>query len=92
MPGVNSPDFLPSFVLQGILDSARGPLHALADAGEALDGEWISMPYVPEAQLGYAIAALRPGDVVMVKGSNGSRTGALVAALRDSSNAAANAG
>lgn len=62
MPGVNSPDFLPSFVLQGILDSARGPLHALADAGEALDGEWISMPYVPEAQLGYAIAALRPGD------------------------------
>jgi zinc protease len=62
MPGVNSPDFLPSFVLQGILDSARGPLHALADDGEALDGEWVSMPYVPEAQLGYAIAALRPGD------------------------------
>jgi UDP-N-acetylmuramoyl-tripeptide--D-alanyl-D-alanine ligase len=41
---------------------------------------------------GLLLSALRPGDVVMVKGSNGSRTGALVAALRDSSNAAANAG
>ncbi|MGA8172256.1 MAG: UDP-N-acetylmuramoylalanyl-D-glutamyl-2,6-diaminopimelate--D-alanyl-D-alanine ligase [Methylocystis sp.] len=36
------------------------------------------------------LAALRPGDVVMVKGSNGSRMGALVAALRDSSGNASN--
>ena len=41
---------------------------------------------------GLLLSALRPGDVVMVKGSNGSRTGALVAALRNSSNAAADAG
>ncbi len=36
------------------------------------------------------LAALRPGDVAMVKGSNGSRMGALVAALRNSANPAAN--
>ncbi len=62
-PGVNSPDFLASFVLQGILDSARGPVHALADAGEALDAQWVSLPYVPEAQVGLATAALgQSGD------------------------------
>ena len=61
MPGVDSPDFLPSFVLQGILDSQRGPLHALVDSGEALDAEWVSMPYNPAAQLGFATAALGPG-------------------------------
>ncbi|MFN2460535.1 MAG: M16 family metallopeptidase [Candidatus Velthaea sp.] len=60
-PGITSADFLPSFVLQGILNSRRGPLRALVDTGEALDGEWISMPYVPEAQIGIAAAALRPG-------------------------------
>jgi UDP-N-acetylmuramoyl-tripeptide--D-alanyl-D-alanine ligase len=38
------------------------------------------------------LSALRPGDVVMVKGSNGSRMGALVAALRNSANTAAKAG
>jgi zinc protease len=58
LPGVESPDFLPSFVLQGVLDSPRGNVHALADSGEALDAQWISLPYVPEAQLGLASAAL----------------------------------
>jgi zinc protease len=63
MPGLESPDFLPSYVLQAILDSDRGPLHALANSGEALDAEFISEPYVPEAQLAYATAALGPrGD------------------------------
>jgi UDP-N-acetylmuramoyl-tripeptide--D-alanyl-D-alanine ligase len=33
------------------------------------------------------VAALRPGDVVLVKGSAGSRMGAVVAALRDASSA-----
>lgn len=61
MPGIDSPDFLPSYVLQGILDSARGPLHALADTGDALDGEWLSLPYVPAGQLAFATAALPQG-------------------------------
>ena len=61
MPGVDSPDFLPSFVLQGVLDSPRGNVHALADSGEALDAQWISLPYVPEAQIGLASAALGSG-------------------------------
>jgi zinc protease len=69
LPGIESPDFLPSFVLQGVLNAQRGALHALADRGEALDGEWFSLPYVPEAQLGFATAALAPGDdpVAMTK-------------------------
>jgi zinc protease len=61
LPGVDSADFLPSFVLQGILDSQRGPLRGLVDAGVALDAQWVSLPYVDEAQLGFATAALRPG-------------------------------
>ncbi len=61
MPGIDSPDFLPSYVLQAILDSARGPLHALADTGAALDGEWVSFPYVPAGQLAFATAALPQG-------------------------------
>ncbi|GAC1591133.1 MAG: pitrilysin family protein [Candidatus Velthaea sp.] len=61
MPGIESPDFLPSFVLQGILGSQRGSLRGLVDSGEALDGSWDSFPYVPETQLGFATAALRPG-------------------------------
>ncbi len=61
LPGVNSPDFLPSFVLQGILDSQRGSLRGLVDSGVALDAQWVSLPYVDEAQLGFATAALPPG-------------------------------
>jgi zinc protease len=63
MPGVDSPDFLPSYVLQAILDSQRGPMRALVDEGDALDAEFTSEPYVPEAQLAFATAALGPqGD------------------------------
>ncbi|MBD5655046.1 MAG: insulinase family protein, partial [Candidatus Eremiobacteraeota bacterium] len=61
MPGLDSPDFLASYLLQEILNSERGPLRALVDSGEALDSEWDSMPYLPEAQLAFATAALRPG-------------------------------
>ncbi len=61
LPGVDSDDFLPSFVLQGILDSQRSPLRSLVDTGAALDADWVSLPYVDEAQLGFATAALRPG-------------------------------
>ncbi len=62
MPGLIDPDFLASFVLQGVLGADRGALHELGDEGLALDGDWTSMPYAPEAQLGFAIAALAPGS------------------------------
>lgn len=62
MPGIDSPDFLASFVLQGILDADGGALHALADDGLALDGEWQFMPYTQDAQLAFAVAALSPGS------------------------------
>ncbi|GAC1493735.1 MAG: pitrilysin family protein [Vulcanimicrobiaceae bacterium] len=62
-PGVTSPDFLASFLLQQVLASQRGTIRGLVDAGEALDASWISLPYVPEGQLGMATAALGPaGD------------------------------
>jgi zinc protease len=62
MPGIESPDFLASYVLQGVLGSPRGALHALADDGKALDGDWQALNYFPEGQLSFAIAALTPGD------------------------------
>jgi zinc protease len=62
LPGVQSPDFLPSYVLQAILDSPSGPLRGLVDSGEALDAEWTSEPYVPEAQFAVATAALAPSS------------------------------
>lgn len=61
MPGVASPDFLASFLLQQVLGSDRGALRALVDSGNALDASWVSMPYVAEGQLGMATAALGPG-------------------------------
>jgi zinc protease len=61
MPGIDSPDFLPSYVLQAVLDSQRGPLRRLGDTGEALEGEWLSLPYFDEGQLSFATAALTPG-------------------------------
>ncbi len=61
MPGVSSPDFLASFLLQQTLDATRGPLHELANSGQALDGEWVSFPYFNEGQLGFATAALPQG-------------------------------
>jgi len=66
MPAINSPDFVASYLLQQVLGAQRGPLHALVDAGQALDGEWISMPYLPEAQLAFATAALGPGGDPLV--------------------------
>jgi zinc protease len=62
MPGIESPDFLPSYVLQAVLDSDRGPLRRLGDTGEALEGEWLSLPYFNEGQLAFATAALAPGS------------------------------
>lgn len=60
---------------------AAGPLaKALFDAlPPERRGEWAATPEAVEAQL---LADVRPGDVVMVKGSNGARTWTLAAALR----------
>jgi UDP-N-acetylmuramoyl-tripeptide--D-alanyl-D-alanine ligase len=60
---------------------AAGPLtKALFDAlPESHRGAWGETPAEIESAL---LAALRPGDVVMVKGSNGARTWQLAAALR----------
>jgi zinc protease len=62
MPGIDSPDFLASYVLQGVLGSTRGKLHALAENGQALDGDWQPLNYFPEAQMSFAVAALAPGN------------------------------
>jgi zinc protease len=62
LPGLDSPDFLASFVLQGVLGANRAALHELGDDGLALEGEWQSMPYMIEVQLGFAVAALAPGS------------------------------
>ncbi|HEV8022719.1 MAG TPA: pitrilysin family protein [Candidatus Lustribacter sp.] len=62
LPGLNDPDFLASFVLQGVLGADRGALHQLGDDGLALEGEWSSTPYYPEGQLSFAVAALAPGN------------------------------
>ncbi len=61
LPGIDNTDFLASFVLQGILGSQRGALRGLVDSGAALDAQWESLPYVNEAQIGFATAALGPG-------------------------------
>jgi zinc protease len=62
MPGLDSPDFLASFVLQGVLGADGSALSELGDEGLALDGEWQSLAYFPEGQLGFAVAALSPGS------------------------------
>ncbi len=59
-PGVDSPDFLASYMLQQVLSSERGALRSLVDSGAALDSQWVSYPYFPEGQLGVAVAALGP--------------------------------
>ena len=62
LPGVESgADFLASFLLQQALGAERGPFRALVDRGEALDAQWLAMPYFAEGQLGMATAALAPG-------------------------------
>lgn len=76
-PGVDSPDFLASYMLQQVLSSERGTLRSLVDSGEALDAEWVSYPYFPEGQLGIAVAALGPNA------NPSSMTTRLEAILRD---------
>ena len=61
LPGVRDPDFISSFVLQAVINSERGELRALAANGEAIFSGFQSTPLLPDAQLGFAVAALGPG-------------------------------
>jgi zinc protease len=60
MPGSNSPDFAAAEVLADVLSSQRGDLYALVPAGKALFAGF-SLNDLPEASLGYAMAAFPEG-------------------------------
>ena len=60
MPGYNSEDYAASRVLAGILSSQRSNLFALAPEGKALYAGF-SLSTLPEAALGYAVAAFPKG-------------------------------
>jgi zinc protease len=62
MPGSNSPDFAATQLLADVLSSPRGSLYALVPEGKALYAGF-SLSSLPEASLGYAMAAYpRAGD------------------------------
>jgi zinc protease len=61
-PGVRDPDFIASYLLQATLNSERGELKAIAAKGEALFTDVQSGDLLPEAQLVYVTAGLRPND------------------------------
>lgn len=73
--------------LAGPLEEAHADL--VFCAGPLMQSLWDALPakrragYAPTAQelAAEVLAAVRPGDVVMVKGSNGSKAGAIAAAL-----------
>ncbi len=60
MPGSSSPDFAAAEVLADVLSSQRGDLYALVPAGRALFAGF-SLNDLPEASLGYAMAAFPAG-------------------------------
>ncbi|TAM61885.1 insulinase family protein [bacterium] len=62
LPGVNSKDYVTSFLLQAVLNGERGPLRALTTQGLAIGSGFQAEPALPESQLGYAVAAVAPGQ------------------------------
>jgi zinc protease len=60
MPGSNSPDFAATQLLSDVLSSQRGSLYALVPEGKALFAGF-SLSSLPEASLGYALAAFPKG-------------------------------
>jgi len=60
LPGYDSPDYAASWVLADALNSQRGGLFALAAAGKALTTGF-SLSTLPQAGLGYAVAAFPKG-------------------------------
>lgn len=61
LPGSNSPDFAATQLLADVLSSQRGTLYALVPEGKALYAGF-SLSSLPEASLGYALAAYPKGD------------------------------
>ena len=60
MPGSNSADYAATQVLADVLASQRGTLYALAPEGKALYADF-EMSSLPEASVGYALAAFPKG-------------------------------
>src|SRR2546427_8351306 len=60
LPGSASPDYAATRVLADVLGSRRGELYAMAADGRALDTGF-SVTQLPEAGIGYAVAAFPPG-------------------------------
>ncbi len=61
MPGFDSPDYAAAQVLADVLSSQRSELYALAPAGKALYTDF-SLDSLPQAGLGYAMAAFGKGE------------------------------
>ncbi len=61
-PGVRDPDFIASYLLQATLNSERSELRAIAAKGDALFTSVQGGDLLPEAQLIYVTAGLRPND------------------------------
>jgi zinc protease len=60
LPGSNSPDFAATQLLADVLSSQRGALYALVPEGKAVYAGF-SLASLPEASLGYALAAYPKG-------------------------------
>ena len=71
LPGSASPDYAATRVLADVLGSRRGELYAMVADGRALDAGF-SVTQLPEAGIGYAVAAF----------PRGADTAALLAAVR----------
>jgi len=61
MPGLNDPDFAATQVLADALNSQRGTLYALVPSGKALYAGF-SLNQLPQAGVGYVLAAFPKGD------------------------------
>jgi zinc protease len=61
MPGTDDPDYAASQILADVLNSQRGELYGLVPEGKALYAGF-SLNALPQAGLGYALAAFPAGD------------------------------
>ncbi|TAM92103.1 insulinase family protein [bacterium] len=62
LPGVNSKDYVASFLLQAVLNSERGALRSLTTRGLTIGSGFQADPALPESQLCYAVGAVAPGQ------------------------------